>query len=205
MNNRLKKKNSRPKQTTSKETRNDLRLVRELGAQTRTVLRRICGPPSTMSTNAGGLLVASTLCISNGVNSAADFAALAGLFTSYRVRSMRVQIRPFYPVPFFNGVGTVTVPASIAAGFMQGGVAGATYQALSDSAKPRFLSGYKQHDLTINWEGDTDAHLWTATTTGISSSEAFGIVVCGQGTASTVNTYVWHYSVEYVVEFKAPF
>jgi len=202
---RRKNKNTRSKQNTSAETSNDLRLMKSLGAQTRVVTRRICGPPSTVSTNAGGLLVVTTLAGSQGASGAADFAQLAGLFTSYRVRAMRVQLRPFYPVPFYNGVGTVVVPASIAAGFFQGGLGGATYQSLSDSAKPRFLSGYKQHDLTINYEGDNDAHLWTPTTAAISATEAFGIIICGQATAASVNTLVWHFCVEYAVEFKAPF
>jgi len=196
---------TRKNQSSRQETRKDILVIDRLGAQSRIVTRRLCGPPSVLSTNAGGLLTVATLMGTTGASGAADFAQLAGLFTAYRVRMMRTQLRPFNPVPYFNGVNVVVVPASIAAGFYQGGLGGATYQSLSDSAKPRFLSGYEKHDLTINYEGDNDAHLWTPTTSAIAATEAFGVIVCGQATAASVNTPVWHYSVEYVIEFKAPY
>lgn len=199
------KKALRKVPTVKSETTKDLRQFGQVNASTRIITRRVCGAVVNLSTNAGGLLVAATLISSSGASSSSDFGSLAALFTSYRVKALKVTLMPFYPVPYFNGVGTVVVPATVACSEFRGGLGGATYQAIADGSKCRYLSGYKSFTLTADYSKDNDAQLWTPTTAAVGATESYGLLVCGQATAASVNTLVWAVNPEYLIEFRATF
>jgi len=188
--------------TVANETRKDLRAFGKINASDLIVTRRITGASSNLSTNAGGLLIAATLSSSANASSAADFANLAGLFLSYRVRAIKTRVLPFAPVPYYNGVGVVLPPPLVAVGEWRGGLAGATFQSIADSSKSHIVSCFKEHTFTTHFDKDNDAQLWTPTTTAIPTSESYGLVVCGGPTASTVNLAVWAVVSEYLIQFR---
>jgi hypothetical protein len=196
---------SRKQVTVASETRRDLRAFGKVNASERIVTRRICAAATNISTTAGGLLLATTLASSSAASAASDFASYAALFTSYRVKAVKTTLLPYFPVPLFNGVGTVVVPPSIASSEFRGGLGGATYQSIADGAKSRFLSGYKSYALTADYSKDNDAQLWTPTTSAIPAAESYGILAMGTATAATANTAIWVANPEYLIEFRATF
>lgn len=191
--------------TVKSETAKDLRAFGKINASTNVVRRRVCGAQTNISTNGAGLLVASTFISSSGASASADFTQLAGLFTSYRVAAMKITLMPYYPVPFYNGVGTIVVPASVATSEFRGGLGGATYQAIFDGSKSRVLSGYKSYTLTCDYAKDNDAQLWTPTTTAIPGAEAYGLLGIGTATAASVSALIWAVNPEYLIEFRTTF
>jgi len=156
---------------------------------------------SAVSTNGAGVIPATTMIATGSVTSCADWASCAAMYSSYRVRAIRVIALP----AFVANTTAVTVPALIYVVPYYGGVIPSTISGFADTSGAIAVSGYKSMKksvdfLTLNL--DADSHLWTPTNTSITASEQFGIACMGTTTASTVSTLVWKTTYWFEVEFK---
>ncbi len=166
-----------------------------------TYRRIMCIGDLALSTSGGGVVPVTNLASTTGVSSSPDFSSCAALYQAYRVRSIKVVVTPYYPVP----LAAVTVPAALyVVPFWDGNPISSIAGAL-DSSNLRVCSGYKEYTFTVDGAGLNlfiDEDLWTPTSSAISGAESFGLTVVGMAAASTATTPVWRYSVWYDVEFK---
>jgi len=188
-----------PQRSTTSERKVDMRVFATVSASDKTTVIRLVQSNYQISTGAGGTIAAVQVCGSGQAQSSCpDFASFANLFALYRVRAMRVQLKPFYVC----NTTSIVVPASVAIGEFRGGLGGATYNSLRQSPTGKIYSGYKSAMLSCDWDKDPDAHLWSATTAAVPTLETYGFTACGNSIASSTNTYVWSVDVDYIVEFR---
>jgi len=180
-----------------KDFQQTLALVDRLGSMQLKLFRRLVGS-TAVSTNAGGLIPITTIASSVNVNAYGDFSGLAGLYNSYRVHAFKLTFWPVYKV----NTTAVTSPVFVACAPFRGGLTPTTMQQLQESPDCAYMSGYDRGVSTVNYNGDNDAHLWTPTNAAVTSSETFGLAICGSTIAATASTQVWYIQIEAVVEFR---
>jgi hypothetical protein len=169
---------------------------------TRTTVRRVT-TLGTLSTNASGFVAAKQY-QSSGVTGTNAWGGLAGRFLEYRVKAIRIRILPLANMNYANG--TVVPPVGLFAADMKAGVGYANAAARADGANLRLYRGYGVMDLTCDWQGYPDAHLWTPTTTAIAAAETYGVEIGDMGIApaSAASTVYFRVLEEYEVEFRLP-
>lgn len=195
-----KHKKEHPKERQYASSR-DSAMFKQVNSQSRIVTLKVAGTNFSIQTNVGGTYGATAIATSNNLSGTADFANLAGLYTAYRCKAMKIMVRPFYPC---NTTG-ITVPAAIAIGDFVGGLGGATYASVRQQPEGRVCSGYKAYDFYCDYRGNKDAQLWSQTTAPISTAESYGIIAVGFGIGATPNTYFWSVDIDYLVEFRTPY
>jgi hypothetical protein len=172
---------------------------------TRTVVRRMA-LLGTLATNGSGF-IAATQYQSSGVTSCYDWSGMSGRYLEYRVRAIRIRIYPLANMNYANG--TVVPPVMILAADIKAGVGFVNASALACGANLRVFRGYGTHepiDITTDWEGYPDAHLWTGTSGSIAATDTFGVQLQDSATApaSAASTVYFRVLQEYVVEFRLP-
>jgi len=171
--------------------------------QEKVVFKRwLCGTTTTISTSAGGIVALATMANAASVSSAPDFASLAGLYTTYRCRAIRVEVFPRLNTAAYNGSSLATRPPVIACFPWVANTVPTTYQQALDVSGVKLLSGYSHGVISTTYKGDPDAHLWTGTGSAIGSNEQFGISCIGTATAAEVSAVVWDVIPQYLVEFR---
>lgn len=151
-----------------------------------------------ISSNGAGLIVATTVANTNAVTAVGDFSALAGVYSNYRVKAIRVSFRPFYPVPT---TATVVSPLIAVIPF-RSGLVPSTFPAFSESSEVKYASGYEKLEFNTSNDGYPDGKLWHPTNAVIASADSYGVACMGQNfVAGTVTTNVWFAVIEYLTEF----
>ncbi len=196
--------NKSRRQGRSKQTEQQAvdRLYRTIHVEKRTLKRWVAASELTLSTGAGGLLALTTVANAASVSATPDFASLATLYTAYRVHAIRVQLFPFYPVTTYSAAGVIVQPVVVAYFPWMANNVPTTFAQAQDVSGVKFVPGYKGAIVTTSFRGDTDAHLWTPTSSAIGSGEQFGISCIGSATAATANNPVHKALVDYLVEFR---
>jgi hypothetical protein len=177
-------------------------LANNVSLDTRTVMRRMA-LIGTLATNGSGF-VPATQYQSSGVTSTYDWSGMSGRYLEYRVRAIRIRIFPLANMNYANG--TVVPPTMLMSADIKGGVGYVNASALACGANLRVFRGYEVMDITCDWDGYPDAHLWTGTSGGIAAAESFGVQVQDSATApaSAASTVYFRVLQEYVVEFRLP-
>lgn len=152
----------------------------------------------TVGTNGAGVIPLSLLASSANVNGYPDFTSASNLYTLYRVHAFKLT---FWPVLKVNTTA-VNAPAYVVTAPFRAGLAPTTIQQLQESPDSVSMSGYDKCLATVNWKGDPDAHLWTATNSAIASAEAFGMAIAGSSVLATSSTNTWYVYIEALVEFS---
>ncbi len=164
--------------------------------------RWMAGAEATVSTGAGGLVALTTLANAASVSATPDFASAAVLYTTYRVKAIRVELYPYYTCPWYNGTVAIGLPPVVACFPSSANTVPTTFQQALDCSGLKLFSGYKGGVIQTSWQGDPDAHLWTGTGSAIGSNEQFLISCIGTATATTVNTSVFKVIPYYLVQFR---
>lgn len=164
--------------------------------------RWMAGAESVLSTGAGGTVALTTLANAASVSSAPDFASAAVLYTTYRVKAIRVQLLPILNTSVYNGAGITTPPSVIAVYPCAANSVPTTFAQALDCSGLKLMSGYKGGICQTSWIGDPDAHLWTGTGSAIGSNEQFLISCIGTSTAAAANSGVFKVLPFYLVQFR---
>ncbi len=164
--------------------------------------RWVAGNEAAISTSAGGVVALATLANAALISSAADFASLAALYTTYRCRAIRVELYPYFCAPFWNGAASITMPPAVAVFPSFANTVPTTFQQALDCAGLKVMSGYKGGVIETSYRGDPDAHLWTGTGSAIGSNEQFLISCVGTASTSTASMTVFKVVPHYLVEFR---
>lgn len=184
----------------SRETQN-LRAFGRLQDAGVTYTRIMSLSDQSISTNGAGVIPAGGIVSSNTATLCADWASCQNLYSSFRVKRIKIEWLPAFMV----NTTAVTVPALIYMVPFYGGVAPTTIPGFADSSGVRLQSGYRGGKMTVDYltmDKDGDSHLWTPTNTTVPASEQFGISIMSTATASTVSTLVWKATYYLEVEFK---
>ncbi len=165
--------------------------------------RWLAGPATTLTLTAGGVLALTTLANAASVSSASDFASLAGLYTAYRCKAIKVFVMPVVPNAFFDGTATVyRLPNMLAAFPWTSNTVPTTFQQALDVTGVKIVSGYRPFSINTSYKGDPDAHLWTGTGAAIGSNEQFGISIVSGSMAGTASLAAYYVVPQYLVEFR---
>lgn len=197
----IRERGSRKRSTPQSEERKDLRRFGELTSPNVLYRRVMTIAESTISTSAGGVIAAAGVTSTASVTSCADWASCANMYSSYRVRRIKVVAMPFYPV----NTTAVTVPALAWVVPFYGALYPSTAAGFADSSGMKIVSGYKEWVFTCNnlkGDRDLDSKLWTPTNATIPTTEQYGIAIMGNAVASTASTPVWRYTAFFEIEFK---
>ena len=188
------KKSAAPSE--SRDFNSVMALVNRFTGMGQRYFRRLATATS-LATNGSGVVPLSTLATTNAVNTYPDFSSLASLYTSYRVHALKLSFFPCYRV----NTTAILPPVYVASCPFRGGLAPSTIGQIQESPDSKSFGGYDKAIVTVNFEGDNDAHLWTPTNAAVTASEAFGVVICGSSLTGTASTIFWYVYVEAVVEF----
>ncbi len=164
--------------------------------------RWFVGNEASVSTSAGGVVALQTLANAASVSATPDFSSMATVYTTYRVKAMRVTLFPTLTVPCYNGAALVSMPSVVAVFPSFANTVPTTFQQALDCNGLKMLSGYKGGVCMTSWLGDPDAHLWTGTGSAIGSNEQFLISCIGTALATTASTVVFRCVPEYLVQFR---
>lgn len=178
------------------------RLVDNTSLDTR-ILRRRLTTIGTLATNGSGFIAAKQY-HSGNVTGTNGWSGIAGRWLECRVRALRVRIFPMANMNYANG--TVVPPTMLICADIKGGVGFANAAARADGANLRVFRGYEVMDLTADWDGYPDAHLWTPTNTAPPTDITFGFEISDTAIAPASAATTTYYRVleEYVVEFRLP-
>lgn len=155
----------------------------------------------TLNSNGAGLVPVTTVASTNSVTALGDFSAMAGIYSNYRVKAIQFRAKPFYPIPLPAAAAFITPMIAIIP--FRSGLVPSTFAAFVESSEARVFSGYESAAFRTSNMGYPDGKLWHPTNAVISSADSFGIALMGQTSVSgTVSINVWHYIVEYLVEFS---
>lgn len=178
------------------------RLYKQLHVDKHIYRRWVAAAENNISTGAGGLVALTTVANAASISATPDFASLATLYTAYRCLAIRVQILPFYPVTTYSAAGVIVMPVVVAYFPWQANNVPTTFAQAQDVNGVKMISGFKGGVITNSYNGDTDAHLWTPTSSAIGGGEQFGISCIGTATSATASTVVHKVLVDYLVEFR---
>ncbi len=174
------------------------RLYRNIKLEKQIFTRWFVGQETGISTNVGGTIALQTLANAASVSSLPDFSSMATVYTTYRVKALRVDL---YPTLKANTT-SVTAPAVVAVFPSFANTVPTTFQQALDSTGLKLVSGYESATLMTSWKGDPDAHLWTGTGSAIGSNEQYLISCIGTSFASTASTTIFRVIPQYLVEFR---
>lgn len=156
----------------------------------------------TIASNGSGFVAASTMASTNSVTALGDFSAIAGIYSNYRVRAIRVTANPFYPNPTYSGAAIYTVTPVLCVVPFRSGLVPTTFAGFIESSEAKLASGYKGGVFSTSNKGYPDGQLWHPTNAVIASADSFGLAVMGQsGVAGTASINVWALVIEYLCEF----
>ncbi len=178
------------------------RLYKNVQLKKTVYTRWMSGTEATISTSAGGVVALATVANAAVVNTLADFASVAALYTAYRCKAIRVEIFPHITAPVYNGAAAITKPPVVAFYPWTSNSVPTTFAQALDCPGLKTLSGYQKGTISTSWMGDPDAHLWTATSAAIGSNEQFGVSCIGGGSAVTASAPVFQVIPHYLVEFR---
>jgi len=139
-----------------------------------------------------------TLANAASVSSTPDFSSMAVVYTTYRVKAIRVDL---YPVNKVNTTSFVA-PAVVAVFPSFANTVPTTFQQALDCTGLKLTSGYEKCTVMTSWKGDPDAHLWTGTGSAIGNNEQFLISCIGTSHPATVSLTVFRVIPQYLVEFR---
>jgi hypothetical protein len=199
------KKRSQKRDLVKQEHARVVALVDNTSLDTRTITRRMA-LIGTLATNASGF-VPATQFQSSGVTATYDWSGMSGRYLEYRVKALRVRVYPLANMNYANG--TVVPPTMLMAADIKAGVGYVNASALACGSNLRVFRGYGSNepiDVTCDWNGYPDAHLWTGTNAGIAATETYGFQIQDSATApaSAASTVYFRVLQEYVVEFRLP-
>jgi hypothetical protein len=132
--------------------------------------KRVLTIVGDLSTNASGYIPAASAFSSANAFSAADFAALANLFTSYRVLSIEVILMP---VTVVNTTISIEVGPYLSCEW-NGGTSPSTYQQIADGANMQARDGRKIIKISAK-NRQLQNKSWTGITTSVTGTDTFGI------------------------------
>ncbi len=176
------------------------RILRNIGNKMQIFERRIAVRFS-ISTDGTGRVPITTLASSASVSALTDFTKCAGLYLAYRVKAMKATWNPTFSA---NVAGVAPSPSTLVTFLFSSGLAAASYQDAIDSSGAVQHSGYRMSaSAETDWNGLLDAQLWTPTNAAVSASEAYGIAIVEDTSATISQLTTLYYTgiAEYVVEF----
>lgn len=134
------------------------------------ITRRVISIQGDLATNAAGYIPSASAFSSSNAFSAADFASLANLFTSYRVVSMEVI---FMPITNVNTTTNIEVGCFVSCEW-NGGTSPSTYAAICDGANmqprdARYIVKISAKNRQLQNKN------WTSITSSVTGTDSFGI------------------------------
>lgn len=153
---------------------------------------------SSIQSNGSGFIAATSMVSTAQVTGVGDFSVIAGVYSNYRVKALRVTVHPFYVA----NTTSVVVSPLIAVVPWRSGLTPTTFQGFCESSEVRYCSGYKSYTFETSNKNYPDGKLWNPTNAVIASADSYGLSVMGQSTvAGTATTNVWAFTAEYLCEF----
>lgn len=197
------KKKGRSRSSNAEQQQITLRAFGKVNTRQHTLVRRMASAEFTISTTAGGIISSQSIGAStNAYTNCPDFASAAGMYQLYRVRAIKVQLFPLWPIPVWNGASITTAPAYACVSPFYSNFGVTSLQGHLDATDMKLISGYKGGTFTTQYKGDPEAHFWTPVNTAVPAGESFGLVMQGTSTASTASIVIWRAVGWYLVEFK---
>lgn len=175
-----------------------MKLYRNIKQEKTIFTRWFAGTETVASTTAGGILALQTLANAASVSATPDFASMAVVYTTYRVKALRVDLFPYSMV----NTTAANYPPVVAVFPSFANTVATTFQQALDSTGSKLMSGYKGGSIVTSWKGDPDAHLWTGTGSAIGNNEQFLISLIGTAAATTASLPVFRVIPQYLVEFR---
>ncbi len=193
----------KPRKYGLSEEQQVFRMYKNIKNEKRIVQRWCAGNEASVSTNGSGIVALATLANAASASSTSDFASFAGLYTTYRVKALRVDLFPVSTCPVWNGTGVASQPSVVAVFPSFANTVPTTFQQALDVTGVKLLSGYKGGTVVTSWKGDPDAHLWTGTGSAIGNNEQFLISIIGTALATTsASAVVFRCIPQYLIEFR---
>jgi hypothetical protein len=141
---------------------------------------------------------------SSSASSAFEFSNYALIYLEYRVRAIRVRVIPRFR-DNIQSVASVPYPGSIASGGYIAGAGSSTPAAIFAQANGKISPEWAAAENMVTWDLNTNAKLWTPTSTTISTANQFGCQFLSTAncpafynTVTTADTFV-----EFDIEFRS--
>jgi len=176
--------------------------VKALVPQNR-IVRRVLVGTNTISTNGSGYTtVVTSIGQSNTVNSTPLWANYSSSALEYRVEAVEVD---WFPI--VTDITSFTNPPSCvyACGTWSSGLAPSTVAAVLQSPNGKAVSGIRPFKTVASAKGNSDAQLWTPTSSSIPAADSFGVALSDMGTvpAGPATQAVLRAIAKFIVAFRS--
>lgn len=189
----------KPQISQAGSSRGSMTLYRQISLNT-SVLRKLTAQ-SVISTNGSAIVGLNTI-YTGGVTSLGTlWSNIAQEFQTFRVRSMRLHLKPAYNVSYaIFGTNTYTSNAILFGRYWD--VVPSSTQSLQQSPQLMILSTAKEHVISTNYMNFPNAQLWTDTTAALAADKLYGFAYCSIGTTGLEpSAAVFYVYTEYDIEF----
>jgi hypothetical protein len=161
-------------------------------------VKRLTYPSFYLQTNAGTVIVVTTVSSGECFTFATEFASFAARYQQYRCRAVRVTGKAVQPVQ------TATIAHSVLfrGDFIGSELPGSSAQVLSDE-RVKTCTTNKDFMDVVTWKGNPNAKLWNPTSAIIPTANLFSWV-CASASAPLLTTATIYYAIvmEWEVEFR---
>jgi len=162
--------------------------------------KRITSPPAAgvqnISSSAGGTISVVSVNSASVINGT-EWASFAARYQQYRVRAIKLTIRPVYPV----NTATVNHGVYYVSDYIGSAVPTSGAQVLSDEQGSTFDTN-NSFTFAADWSRNPNAKLWNPTTAAPPTANQFGIAIGSPTGLLSVSTTYGYWTSEFVVEFR---
>jgi hypothetical protein len=174
----------------------------EFGQRQARVISRVIADHFQIGTNASGIIALQSVVTSGGVTSTPNWASFAGAAIEYRVRGIQIQIMPITnaQTSLANPAPCYLVISSYSSFSMP-----ATFGQLLEGPGSRMYEAFKMMKFAATPKGYPDADEWISTSSGVASTESYGICLAGPQSAPVAGLSFTYFRgiVKYLVEFRS--
>jgi hypothetical protein len=169
--------------------------------QARVITRVICDH-FQISTNGSGIVALQSVVTSGGVTGTPNWASYAGAAIEYRVKGIQIELMPI--VPAQTNVTTPSPCYLIIAAYSSFSLP-ATYGQLLEGPGSQMFNGFQKMKFAASPKGYIDADMWISTSSGVASTEMYGICLAGPPSApvAAVSQTYFRGVVKYLVQFRS--
>jgi len=160
-------------------------------------MKRLTYPNLSLISTAGGVIATSYN--SSQCNNASEWTSFSVRYQEYRVKAMKVTLRPVYPS---SQVGIVHT--SVAIDQYAQNAAATTFASVVSGERSKILGSNDTISMSCDWDKNPNAKLWTLCTSTVPVANSYGINLCTPTTPLlTASTTYFAVDIEYLVEFRS--
>jgi hypothetical protein len=174
----------------------------KLGQRQARIIQRVICDHFQISTNVSGIVAIQSVVTSGGVTGTPNWAAFAGAAIEYRVKGIQIEL-----MPIVSSQTNVTTPSPcylIISAYSSFSVP-ATFGQLLEGPGSQMFNGFQKMKFAASPKGYLDADMWISTSSGVASTESYGICLAGPPSApvAAVSQTYFRGVVKYLVDFRS--